>query len=188
MYKKIFFSLFIIVFISQTYSFAQFEHFCNQKCDKSNNVQNSVMNYKEFLNKIEYNRATVYNALNLTDCQIKAWEEVVNENMPLYEQKFRLLSKESYRLNALKCAGVSECEIYKQKRVINKIKKEISCIFFKESKEFKKILTRQQRAKYSMIVKLEKDDYKKASNKKDYYKANPGLKPFGNPVKTDCEK
>ncbi len=188
MYKKIFFSLFVLIFISQVCTFAQFEYFCNQKCEKYNNIQNSVTSYKEFLDKFEYNRATVYNALNLSDCQIKAWEEIVNKNMPLYENKFKILLKENYRLNALKCSKSSEYEIYKQKRVINNIKKEISGIFSKENKEFKKILNSQQRAKYSMIVKLEKDDYKKASHKKDYYKSNSGLKSFGNPIQSNCSK
>ncbi len=91
-------------------------------------------------------------------------------------------------MNALKCSKSSEYEIYKQKRVINNIKKEISGIFSKENKEFKKILNSQQRAKYSMIVKLEKDDYKKASHKKDYYKSNSGLKSFGNPIQSNCSK
>ena len=49
----------------------------------------------------------------------------------------------------------------------------------KKNKELNKILTKEQRAKYSMIRKLQKDDFKK--KEKDYYKSNPKLPKFGNP-------
>ena len=48
-------------------------------------------------------------------------------------------------------------------------------------KAFKKCLTRDQRIKYNMIRKLQKDDIKKSHKKKNYYKTNPQLQVFGNP-------
>ena len=50
-----------------------------------------------------------------------------------------------------------------------------------DCKTFKKGLTNDQRIKYNMIKKLEKDDLKKAKKPKNYYKSNPQMQPFGNP-------
>ncbi len=50
-----------------------------------------------------------------------------------------------------------------------------------DCKAFKKCLTDDQRIKYNMIKKLEKDDLKKTKKPKNYYKSNPQMQPFGNP-------
>ncbi|MBQ8668883.1 hypothetical protein IJ472_03805 [bacterium] len=56
-------------------------------------------------------------------------------------------------------------------------------------KQFKKCLTSDQRIKYNMIKKLEKNEYKKSKKKKkDYYKSNPQMMPFGNPPKCPTNK
>ena len=137
--------------------------------------------YKKYIKHVEQERATVYNALNLTDEQIQIRENLIKENAPLYEQKFDSLIKESFKLKALRCANVSERELAKQRRVIKKIRNSIDDMLEKENKCFEKSLTRQQRSKYSMIKRLERLDYKRDAKRKDYYKSNPQMVPFGNP-------
>ena len=50
-----------------------------------------------------------------------------------------------------------------------------------DCKAFKKCLTHNQRIKYNMIKKLEKNEYKKSRKTKNYYKSNPLMTPFGDP-------
>ena len=105
----------------------------------------------------------------------------MNENNPIYEQKFDCLMKESFRLQAIENAGATDKEINAQKKVISSIKKSIERTLSKENKAFRKCLNGQQKAKYSMIKKLERQDYKKDLKQKDYYKSNPQMRPCGNP-------
>ena len=151
-------------------------------------VPQNVKRYQHFVNKVKRERAVVYNALNLSDEQIKERELILKENTPVYEEKFEKLMKESFRLKALKEADASSKEISRQEKVVNSIKKDIEKLLDKENKAFKKCLTREQRSKYSMIQKLERKDYKEACHKKDYYKKNPKMRPFGNPPKAkECK-
>ena len=136
-----------------------------------------------YAHHVQKNRATVYNALNLSDDQIKLREDLLKENSPIYNRKFKELNKESHKLKALKGAGASDKEIARQKKVVKNTKKDIKKLMNEENKIFKKSLTREQRSKYSMIKKLEEKDYKNASHKKDYYKSNPKMVPFGDPKK-----
>ncbi len=158
---------------------------CVTKCGKSSIF--AAKRYKRYIKRVQQSRATVYNALDLTDEQIKAREDLLAENDPVYKEKFDKLIKEASRLEDLKQANASEIDICKQKKVIKNIKKDIQNLVDKENKAFKKCLTRDQRSKYSMIKKLERDDFKKAcKHKKDYYKSNPKMKPFGCPQKPAC--
>lgn len=137
--------------------------------------------YKGYVHRVQKNRATVYNALNLTDDQVKLREDMVRENTPIYNKKFGQLTKESYKVKALKAAGASDKEIARQKKVVKNTKKDIDKLLKEENKQYKKSLTREQRSKYSMIKKLEEKDYKEAAHEKDYYKSNPKMVPFGDP-------
>jgi Spy/CpxP family protein refolding chaperone len=137
--------------------------------------------YQGYVHRVQKNRATTYNALNLTNEQIKLREDMVRENTPIYNRKFAELTKESYKVKALKKAGASKKEIDRQKKVVKNTKKDIDKLLKEENKQYKKSLTREQRSKYNMIKKLEEKDYKDAANKKDYYKSNPQMVPFGDP-------
>ena len=64
---------------------------------------------------MQHERATIYNALNLTDEQIQKREELLRENNPIFEQKFDLLLKESFKLRALEEGNAPEREIVCQK-------------------------------------------------------------------------
>lgn len=143
--------------------------------------------YRIYMNRIQNERAVVSNAINLTDEQVKKREEMICKNNPRYEKKFEELLKESYKLKALNCACAGECEILQQKHIINKVKKDIQAIVDEENKAFKKCLTRDQRAKFSMIKRLERKDLKASSHPKDYYKSNPQMRYFGNPEVNSCQ-
>ena len=148
---------------------------------KFNRMPMQAHRYEGYVRHIQKNRATTYNALNLTDDQIKLREDMLRENTPIYERKFKELTKESYKVKALKGAGASDKEIARQKKVVKNTKKDIENLLKEENKLYKKSLTREQRSKYNMIKKLEEKDYKEAANKKDYYKSNPKMVPFGDP-------
>ena len=70
----------------------------------------------------------------------------------------------------------------------NCTKKEIKAIVKNENKQFKKILDRQQRSKLKMIQKLQKKSINDLDNKKDYYKSNPKMRPFGQKSNCRCKK
>ena len=151
-------------------------------CSKSNiEAPQEALLYKKHILRIQKDRALVYNALDLSDEQVKSIEECALQYNPLYEAKFNELIKESYTLKALTVANAESAEIKTQKKVVKNIKKDIDKLFKEEDKSFKKCLTREQRSKYSMIKKLERKDFKDSIHQKDYYKSNPRMRPFGNP-------
>lgn len=166
MLKKI---LLVLLFVYCTSQSAFAECCCPPQC----------MDYKQYIRKIQSERAIVYNALNLTDEQLKLRENMFKENSCLYDEKFKNLMHESYKLKALQCANATEYEIVKQKNTVKNVKKDINKLLKKENKIFEKCLTGEQKAKYSMIKKLERKDFKKVCKEKDYYKSNPKMRPFG---------
>lgn len=152
--------------------------------------QNSFDKYKNYINKIQRERAAIYNALDLTDEQIQKQEEIFKQNEGIYEEKLEQLEKEDKKLCTLKKANASNSEISKQKKIVKKIKNDIKNIINKENKAYKKCLTHEQCSKYSMLKKLQKQDYNQINHQKDLYKSNPKMRPFGNPtynVSCPCE-
>lgn len=152
------------------------------KISKVTDYPREALEYKRLINRINNEREVIYNALNLTDEQVEFRENMLQEDAPIYEQKFDVFMKESFKLKALEEANASESEILEQKRVVKKSKKDIEKFFKKENKKFKKCLTSLQRAKFREIQHLEKHDFKKEAKQKDYYKSNPQMRPFGNPA------
>lgn len=144
-------------------------------------AQNLKYDYKN-------NRATIYNALNLTDSQIQKREEILNENAKILDGKYQKLEKESYKLSALKKGNVCNSEILEQKKVIKNIKQDISKLLSEEDKEFKKCLTNEQKTKYKTIQKLQKHDLKKEINREKIYKANPQMEEFAKPQNSTCKR
>ncbi len=178
----------LLVFVCLTLTMSSVWAQCS--CQKSNttvesnksvNYPKEAAKYKKYIKHIQQDRATVYNALNLSDAQIQKREDLIKENNPIYEQKFDCLMKESFKLQAIENAGATDKEINSQKKVVSSIKKDIKNTLNKENKAFRKCLNGQQKAKYSMIKKLERRDYNRDLKQKDYYKSNPQMRPFGNP-------
>lgn len=154
--------------------------------DADVNAPQEALRYKKYVKQLQEERAVIYNALNLSDEQIQKREELIKQNASFYEEKFQSLMKESFKLRALKSANVAEPEIIRQRRIVNNIKAEISKMLEDEDKCFKKSLNRQQRSKYSLINKLEQNDFRRQKHQKDYYKSNPQMVPFGNPKPYSC--
>lgn len=154
--------------------------------DADVNAPQEALRYKKYVKQLQEERAVIYNALNLSDEQIQKREELIKQNASFYEEKFQSLMKESFKLRALKSANVAEPEIIRQRRIVNNIKAEISKMLEDEDKCFKKSLNRQQRSKYSLINKLEQNDFRRQKHQKDYYKSNPQMVPFGNPTPYSC--
>lgn len=144
-------------------------------------AQNLKYDYKN-------NRATIYNALNLTDSQIQKREEILNKNAKILDEKYAKLKKESCKLLALKKGNVCNSEILEQKKVIKNIKQDISKLLSEEDKEFKKCLTNEQKTKYKTIQKLQKHDLKKEINREKIYKANPQMEEFAKPQNSTCKR
>lgn len=141
----------------------------------------SKISAQEVKYNYDNNRATIYNALNLSNEQTKIREEILNKNAKILDEKYAKLKKESCKLLALKKGNVCNSEILEQKKVIKNIKQDISKLLSEEDKEFKKCLTNEQKTKYKTIQKLQKHDLKKEINREKIYKANPQMEEFAKP-------
>lgn len=128
------------------------------------------------------NRATIYNALNLSDTQTQKREEILNKNAKILEEKYEKLKQESSKLLALKKGHACISEISEQKKIVKNIGKDIAKIQSKEDKEFRKCLTFEQKSKYKTIQKIQKHDTKKEINREKLYKANPQMTEFAKPL------
>ncbi len=155
---------------------------CN--CVSKKVVNDDLKFYKNYAESVKKERATVVNALQLTDEQVQKRNELMCENTILLENNYKKLYQETLKLNNLKAQKANLKEISAQEKNVTCIKKEINTIVKNENKQFKKILDRQQRSKLRMIQKLQCKSIKDLDNKKDYYKSNPKMRPFGQ--KTNC--
>lgn len=147
----------------------------------------SKISAQEVKYNYDNNRATMYNALNLTNEQTKIREDILNKNAKILDEKYAKLKKESCKLLALKKGNVCNSEILEQKKVIKNIKQDISKLLSEEDKEFKKCLTNEQKTKYKTIQKLQKHDLKKEINREKIYKANPQMEEFAKPRNSTCK-
>lgn len=142
---------------------------------------------QEIKNTYDNNRATIYNALNLSDEQSKKREEILNKNSKIFEEKYQQLKKETCKLLALKKGHACISEISQQKNLVKNIEKDIAKLHSKEDKEFKKYLTPEQKTKYKTIQKLQKHDPKKEISREKIYKNNPQMTEFAKPQNTTCK-
>lgn len=184
-------NLLIILFccvLTTTSAFAK----CNCKptcnCVSKKVVNDELKFYKNYAESVKKERAAVSNALQLTEEQAQCRNELMRENTILLEQNYKKLYKETKQLNELKAQKASLKTINEQEKIVNCIKKEINAIVKNENKQFKKILDRQQRSKLKMIQKLQKKSINDLDNKKDYYKSNPKMRPFGQKTNCRCKK
>lgn len=165
---KFLIKLIIIVFVSTNICYAS-------------NPPNTIKKYslqwaccfqQYVFNHIKY-RATIYNALNLTDEQAQIFNDNMRENFIYYKEKTDQIIK--------------ICEQYQyekhlsnqQKRIIYNLLKEIKNFTRMQDKFLKKNLTSLQKSKYNLIIHLEKQDSKRDCQGKDYYKPNPEMLYFG---------
>lgn len=89
---------------------------------------------------------------------------------------------EDKKLKDLKKRCASKKTIRQQEKALNCARKNIQTISEKYDKELYKILTRDQRTKYSMIRKLKKDDLKKYRKIQEKGRKPSDLRPFGEKI------
>lgn len=146
----------------------------------------------DLVERIMNNRAATYNVLNLTPQQRKHMEEMEKCRFEELDKKINILEQEIYVLKKLKCnPEANETAIKQQEKIIKNMKKDIDKAARKYDKEFKSMLSGEQKAKYNFIQRMKKKDVKRCSKKKPIYKQDPHLQQFGQPYyydEDDCPK
>jgi hypothetical protein len=163
--KKIFFTFFILIF-ANNFVF-------------SSDILSETLEYKNYILNSQKNYLISSNVLNLSENQRQNFEQIYLNNLKNYEKSLENLVEESLKIKALKMAKAGQIDLLKEKKKYYKMKKLIEKNLRIENKNLKKLLTREQRAKFSMIKKLERKDYSNSFKSKDFYKTNPQLEHFG---------
>jgi hypothetical protein len=142
-------------------------------------IVSETLEYKNYVLNSQKDYLIASNVLNLSETQRQNFEQIYVKNIKIYEKDLENLVKKSFEIKALKLAKASKIELLNEKRKYYIIKNLIEKNLKLENKNLKKILTREQRAKFSMIKKLERKDYANSLKYKDFYKTNPQLEHFG---------
>ncbi len=140
----------------------------------------------ELVDRIFDDRAATYNVLNLTPPQRKCKRTIEERRFQELDKQINVLEQEIYVLKKLECnPQANKSAIKKQQKVVKKLRKEIDKTAQKYDKEFKKLLSGEQKAKYNTIQKMKKRDVKRCAQGKNIYKRDPHLQPFGKPYYFD---
>lgn len=130
----------------------------------------------EVLDTIRKERHSMYNALNLTEEQVKCVLAIEKKVEFELDSLFLNLCMEHGKLEQLKCEKAERSVISAQKEKVKCIENEIDRITKACDKEFEATLSCDQLAKYHMLKKLEKNDLKALAKPK---KVNPDVRIFG---------
>ncbi len=142
----------------------------------------------QLLEKIKMQRSTIYNALNLTPCQINKIEEIDKKRYTELEPELRKMSMAKCKIKKIAdCMENGQGNYTKQdvknvKREFDLAKDNIKNISDKYDKEMKKVLTSEQCSKYNMIRKLKRADLKKVQKVQQNGSKQSDLRPFGKPI------
>ena len=163
-----------ILLITNTCSGKDFQNYSVKKysVEWAYCLQNYIQNH------IFY-RAVIYNALNFSQEQTQIFKNSLAQNSMFYKEKAIDIVEECKYLKILEDSNATKKEIKTQKQIIKNNIKEINKRIKTERKELKYSMTRNQRIKYKLITKLEKNDVNKECRIKNYHKSNPELLPFG---------
>jgi len=134
----------------------------------------------QLLEKIKAERNTIYNSLNMTPQQLVKKDAIDERRYGDLEPQIKKLCLSRKNLKDLQADKNSDkSKIKSTQKDIESARQEIKHISNKYDKEFKKILTSEQKSKYSLIRKLKRADLKKLEEK---HKKESDLRPFGVPV------
>lgn len=146
-----------------------------------------MKSYRYLSEQIKKERMAISNALSLTEEQAKCRVDLMKENSVKINEKLKQLYDENCKLKVLEAQNASRQVICEQKKNIKCVKNQLEEIIQNENREFKKILTREQRSKLSMIQKLERKSVEDCKHQKNYYKSNPKMRPFACPKRPVCD-
>ena len=139
-------------------------------------------NCAQLVEKMFNERATTYNVLNLTPQQKTCKDDIEKRRYQEIDIKINVLEQELYVLDKLKCnPQANKDAINKQKKIIKNVKKDIDETMQKYDKEFKTMLSGEQKAKYNLIQRMKRKDLKKCEHNKKLFKQDAHLQPFGQP-------
>ena len=141
------------VFAGETTIFAE-----NQRPDCGCSKQTKCL---DLMTSMYNERATLYNVLNLSNDQQKCKDVIDKKRYEELGEQFKLYEQEKFVLANMCKHNASEEAIKKQE------------------KEFKSILSSEQKAKYNTVRKMEKKEIKYCMKNKAFYKRDPKLRPFG---------
>lgn len=136
----------------------------------------------QLMDRIKKQRDTIYNALNLTQEQVKCKNEIEKKRYIELEPALQKLCVQIKQLKDLKARCADRTTICRQEKELNCTRKEIQQISAKYDRELMKILTQDQRSKYSMIRKLKRSDLKKLRKIQEKGRKPSDLRPFGEKV------
>ena len=141
-----------------------------------------IPNCNEFVNKMFNERATVYNVLNLTPQQKACKNEIEKRRYVAVDTKTEILAQEMYVLQKLECdPQANKTAIAKQKKVVKCARKDLEDTMKTYDKEFKSILSGEQKAKYRAIQRFQKRDLRRCEQHKSLYKKDKNIQVFGQP-------
>ena len=159
------------VFAGETTVFAE-----NQRPDCGCSKQTKCL---DLMTSMYNERATLYNVLNLSNDQQKCKDVIDKKRYEELGEQFKLYEQEKFVLANMCKHNASEEAIKKQEKVVKDIEKCMKKIGKKYDKEFKSILSPEQKAKYNTVRKMEKKEIKYCMKNKAFYKRDPKLRPFG---------
>ena len=134
----------------------------------------------QLVDKIKAERNTIYNALNLTPEQIQKKDSIEKKRYEALEPELKKLCLSRKNLKDMETTKSTDVKTIKNaQKEVNEARRDIKSLSNKYDKEFKKILTSEQKAKYNMIRKLKRADLKKLEQKNSH---KPDLRPFGVPI------
>lgn len=179
--KKLF-ALFVCILIATSGAIAKCEK-TTVKCGSCELEQVKSESTRVYAEQIKKERATVYNALQLSDEQLAKYTDITLKANKELDEKFDLLDVAKLELMVLKSGETNSDGIKAQERQVKQLKKDIKNVIENEEKELRKMLNHEQRVKLRMIKKLKRKDMKKRD--KNYYKSNPKLREFAPHIKVD---
>lgn len=143
--------------------------FADVQCDKCSDIMSSMY----------YNRAALYNVLNLTPDQVKCKDVIDKKRYEALKEQSIQLEQEKYVLSKLTSGNASKNAVKKQQKVIKNIEKCMNQTGKKFDKEFKTVLNSEQKSKLNTIRKIQRKDLKNCRKNKRLYKQDKNLRPFG---------
>ena len=168
------------VFAGETTVFAE-----NQRPDCGCSKQTKCL---DLMTSMYNERATLYNVLNLSNDQQKCKDVIDKKRYEELGEQFKLYEQEKFVLANMCKHNASEEAIKKKKKEVKDIEKEKKKIEKKYDKEFKSILSSEQKAKYNTVRKMEKKEIKYCMKNKAFYKRDPKLRPLGEKMNNGEQK